>query len=363
MAQSKTTEKPHGLASEDLNQPPRSPSKTSANTSKLKLIGAVGPYNFFSETKTVTQVLIPKKPDFDDEQFEEVFFSQLRDGRLICSYPDGTIALLNNNHPTKPLEYLPILPASKTRAIHELSDGYVVVCLLNEEAHENYLVKLVDRTQTKLNLPPVKVCSVLSNDEQSVYFGLQDGRLISWNFKEDTLIQSWHMSTTEDNEFEHSDTSPDIQSLDEINNTQENGLPILCIAKNEDQQLFIVLDVADGYLACLFNQAELTLSRSSFLQHQSFEKLSKEISTVFFSESGKLTLIFNTTNLRNNLEILSSNKEGGPEETVNSEKDIFGQSGFCFPNGFLAFSGYNPKYNASQDRDKPPVTENILEIH
>lgn len=346
-----------------LDQPQKgllAPSLSNDHRTPVNLKRPIAPCNFFSEPKSVTRVAIPHKNNCDMEQFEDVFFSQLRDGRLICSYPDGTIALLNYNLPAMPVQYFPILQANKTRAIHELSDGTIVICVENDGNHENYRLNLITNKVTKVGIPAVKVISILSNDDQTAYFGLEDGRLIHWNIHEDKLIKCWHITTTEDNEFENSNLTPEIALLPDLEIIEKKGSSIVCIAQNEDNKLFLVTDVEDGYVTCLFDHTDSSLIRVGFIKFGSVQKLFREVTNVYYSQSGDLTVVLKESGSKSSLDILCINSERKVEEEFLSEKDISGQSAFGFFNGLLAFSGYEPN---NVDSENEQGIDHFVEIH
>ncbi len=327
--------------------------------SLVKLKYTKSPCNFFSDPTSVTQVVVPQKPDFDLVQFDEVFFSQLRDGNLICSYPDGTIALLNNNLPAKPVKYLPILPQNKTRSIHELIDGFVLICL-ESQGDECYLVNLNEGIATKLDLPSVRVCSVLANNTRTVFLGLKDGRLIAWNLQENKLTNAWQFTASENYDFQQPHSIPVITPLSTLNKVYDNGLPILGIAQNEDNKLFVVLNVKNGYLSCLFDQTTSSLEYVQFTHYKDYHKVGKKVSRISFSESGNLSLIYSDAT---RLHVLKDEKEKLFHE---ADQDITPLSAFALTNGALAFVGFKekekPQNSEDDNSDEAPQVDCILEI-
>ncbi len=327
---------------------------------KLKLPNA--PCNFFSDPTSVIQVVVPKKPDFDLVHFDNVFFSQLRDGNLICSYPDGTIALLNNNLLAKPVKYLPILPKNKTRSIHELTDGCVLISLETQD-DESYFVNLNEGIATKLDLPSVRVCSVLAINARTAFLGLKDGRLIAWDFQENRLTNAWQLTASENFDFQQPHSTPVIIPLSTLNKVYDNGLSILGITQSEDNRLLIVLNVKNGYLSCLLDQTTSNLEHVQFTPYKDHNKISKKVSHIYFSQSGDLSLVYRNKINSGSLHILQDSKEKTDYET---DKDITTLSTFAFANGHLAFAGFKakeePLNSVDDNTDETPQVDCILEI-
>lgn len=359
MAQLKVIHNSGEQTLDKLKKAPSLPAAVQANHSPIKLKYAVAPCNFFSDPTSVTQVVVPQKPDFDLLQFDNVFFNQLRDGNLICSYPDGTIALLNNNLPAKPVKYLPLLPHNKTRSIYELTDGLVLICLEND-GDESYLVNLTDGIATKLDLPPVRVCSVLANNTRTVFLGLKDGRLIAWNLQENKSTNAWQFTASENFDFQQPHSIPEITPLSTLNKVYDNGLRILGIAENEDSKLLIVFNVNNGYLTCLFDQTTSTLEHVQFTHYFNYDKIGEKVSRASFSQAGNFSLVFsNGTSLR----IL---KDEQKIRHVEKNKDLNTFSTFAFTNGSLAFAGFKekeePQHLEDDNSDEAPQVDCILEI-
>lgn len=112
--------------------------------SPVLLKHALKPRNFFTEQKTVTTISIPKAPISNENPLDNIFVSQLRNGRLIYCYPNGTIALYSRESPTANPEYFSLLPEAKTVAIHELPDERLLLTLKDQQPH------LVDLKKTPL---------------------------------------------------------------------------------------------------------------------------------------------------------------------------------------------------------------------
>lgn len=359
MAQSKVIHNSGEQTLDKLKKAPSLPAAVQANHSPIKLKYAIAPCNFFSEPTSVTQVVVPHKSDFDLVQSDEIFFNQLRDGNLICSYPDGTIAILNNNLPAKAVKYLPILPQNKTRSIYELTDGLVLICLEND-GDESYLVNLNDGIATKLDLPPVRICSVLANNTLTVFLGLKDGRLIAWNLQENKSTNVWQFTDSENFDFQQPHSIPEITPLSTLNKVYDNGLPILGIAQNEDGKLLIVFNVKNGYLSCLFDQTTSTLEHIQFTHYENYKKIGKKVSQTSFSQSGNFSLVHRDTSC---LRVLNNEQE---KTLLEKNKDLNTFSTFAFTNGSLAFAGFKEKeaaHNSEVDNsDEPPQVDCIVEI-
>lgn len=347
-----------------LDKPQKSLSSPSAPNSHKPIRLKYAKVSFdFSKPTAVSHVVIPQKPEFDNMKFDQVFFSQLRDGNLVCSYPDGTLALLHNNLPAKPVKYFPLLPPNKTRSIYELNDGFILICLELEGNHQNYCVNLDKGIATKLDLPAVRVCAVLANNDNTVYLGLKDGRLIAWDLKENKLTQAWQITASENSDFEQPNSIPTIMPLTDLHKSYNGGLSTVGIAQSEYNRLLIVLNVKNGYLSCLLDQTTSNLERVQFTPYKDHNKISKKVSHIYFSQSGDFSLVYRNKINSSSLHVLQDRKEKTHYET---DKDITTLSTFALANGHLAFAGFKakeePLNSVDDNTDETPQVDCILEI-
>ncbi len=320
-------------------------------TPPMLLKDSLKPRNFFTEQQQVTKFPIPRAPDFSEDPLEDAFVSQLRNGQLICCYPNGTLSLYSTEKPpAAPQHFSLLLPEAKTTAVHELPDERLLVCL---KGQQTLLVDLKKNISEKLNVPSLQLKSVFSNKDHGIFLGLKDGKLIQWNLERNCAVQCWHFS-------ERGTRSPKIELLKDANDHVEVGLPILRIALNLDNRLFVVFGAKDGYLTGLFDLTDARLQRLEFIHYSEDDKRGNTLSQIFFDRFGGLTLMYQNKICKSYVQILDHNCAVPKQHMVfKTDEESIEKGAFPLPNGCLAFSGYEDNSCDDEEQDSDENGEEI----
>lgn len=312
---------------------------------KIILKHPIRSHNFFTQKPTITTLDIPMRPDAGEDPLEDTFVTQLHDGRLIYCYANGSIELFSAQTPVTSLDYLPsLLPKLKTVGLHELRKEQVVVCFQN---HETYYVDLQNKIVTKLNLPQTKMsCAFYDSKTSSAFFGMKDGKLIQWDLDKNELMNIYSFATAEK-------LSPkvisntyllDIKKLYSVEDVPiSQGLPIRCISRNIDGQLYLVLEADTGYLACCFNPNTLAVKHIRFCQTDNDLKAFYKFARIFYTRFGEINIV--STNKTNAGSLNIQANDSTPCQNTILNEDSIPQASFTFPNGLLVFSGYQSNHS------------------
>jgi hypothetical protein len=311
-------------------------------------------HNFFAKPRTVKTLAIPSKPHPNEDPQKDVFVSQLRGGRLIYCYSDGTIGLFSSQSPSTDPIFLQRsetqLPESITQAVHELVDDRIMICLTN---NQKYLLDLKNKKSTLQDIPPGKVCSMLASESDSAFLGMENGLLIHWSFTENKSLKCWQFTAPQNINTQNPSYVyiPHLEELTNLDKSIADGLAIYCIARNIDGQFFLVLDVENGYLTCLISNAVERVESIKFIPFRDIKKVNSLPHRVFYTRFGDLTFLMKSAILPYMLRALDDSTTQNDTEICNHE-DHIQESAFSFPNGHLVFPCYQNNvgwYNIDQD--------------
>ena len=217
--------------------------------------------DFMKKPQSVSAIDIPPKQSKKDV-LENTFVSQLSDGRLIYCYDDGEIGLYTTPLSNAASESFSLLPAGKTTAIYELPNQRLLIC---QKKQHPQLVDLNKKTSQPMNLPGVNVKSAIALDQNTVFIGTGDGKLIHWHLDNNNLINSWSIG--------------------------DNNHPILCVAENINKQLFLVQLVNEGFSTGLFNQETGQFERLKLIPFDDSDLIGETILRIFYNRHGDLMLV------------------------------------------------------------------------
>ena len=324
--------------------------------------------SFFSPPTKVITLPIPSKPNPFPDVLRDAYVSQLRDGRLIYCYSDGTLGLFSSESPTtdpifcQPSETL--LPECNAVAVHELPEKRLVICYSNQQT---YLFDLKTKKSMLQNIPVATlckesydfesdtfeskpenismatVCSMLAIDSDSAFFGMEDGRFIHWSFKANEALSTWQFSAKEINPNHPENVYlPNVDLVTTIDQVNPKGLAILCIARNIDGQLFMLFDLEDGYSVCLFDINTLRVECIKFIEYDGINKTGDDIHRVFYNRFGDVTLVLKRALTSTSLKVCDL--RATPKVRAIPQGDDLAESAFSFANGHIVFSCYKDDY-------------------
>lgn len=309
------------------------------------------------EPKDLVCLTLPKKPPYDPAVASDCFISQMRNETLVCCYPDGVIGLINRHQPQENPRYLPLLPAVKTVRVHELADQQLIVALEN---NETYFVNLHTQAVLQLNLTASDLQCVLSRDAKTMWVGMKRGRLIEWDLEQNLLKREWYFTARKGQEKLKNIKEYQPHITTEIEAGDYVGHDVLCVARNIDEKLFLVLDIYGGYLTGLFDpqtQGFVMAGRHAF---PPCFKLGNEPNRVVFNRYGGIDVLYNNTMSNDLLEVSTLNLITASRTLASNRLKTL--SAFVLPNGDLSFYSVNDDESDNDNSDELPESEFVLEI-
>jgi hypothetical protein len=290
-----------------------------------------------AEPQGFSVIQIPRISPTDEDVLETTYLSQLDDGRLIYCYQNGEIDLYTTSTSEVLTEKLSVLPEGKTTAVYELPGQRLLIC---REDKNILLVDLNLQSGIKMDLPSVEVTSVLAEDQNSVFIGTNDGRLLHWHLGDNKLIGNWSIETE---------------------------TPILSLAATTGQDLFLILHNEKGFLTGLFNPKQPQFQLDKQFDYDDFQLIGETIVQVSYDPQAnpqKPLSFITRSEIQPSALTLYQIKDNETETQLlsNNDKSYRDSKAFVLPNGNLAFSGYRDFQQQTAETANKNHSSFVLEV-
>jgi hypothetical protein len=209
----------------------------------------------------------------------------------------------------------------------------------------------------------------VSINNHCVFLGTDKGLLIKFDLDKNTLLELWPLRAPNavERRIKPESLVLDNENLTILQNTENAGPALLCMARNHDGDIFLVMDVEGGYLSTLFSEKSsedpASLRRVQFFPYLDGNKIGMVVGGVFYNRFGGLTFILqaSTTNYVHDF-LYSPHRV----KALFIHESAVADRSSVFPNGNLAYS-YHPDVSDGEnleddDIEETPTFNSIYEI-